>query len=109
MIGKTANIDDDGNVTEVTTTTGFTFNQEGLNISESSTSYNTTITNEGMYNKDGETTLTQFTKSGTKIKDLDIYGYNKYGEDDIESEPMFIAVKYINEDNEEGYGHFYNG
>ena len=104
------NIDETtGDVREVTTTTGFTFNAEGINIYRDDTTYNTQINNEGTYYKDGTTILSQTTKDGTKTKDLDIFGYNKYGEDDINSEPMFIAVKYIDNNNEEGYGHFYNG
>ena len=54
--------------------------------------------------------MSQTTKDGTKTKDLDIFGYNRYGEDNINDEPMFIAAKYHNDvTNEDGYGHFYNG
>ena len=98
-----------GDVREVTTTTGFTFNADGLNIYKNDTTYNTQIDNTGTFYKDGTTVLSQTTKDGTKTKDLDIFGYNRYGEDNITDTPMFIAVKYTNANNEEGYGHFYNG
>lgn len=99
-----------GDVREVTTTTGYTFNAEGLNIYKNDTTFNTLINNEGTYYKDGDIVLSQTTKDGTKTKDLDIFGYNRYGEDNINDEPMFIAVKYHNDiTNEDGYGHFYNG
>ena len=98
-----------GNVTEVTTTTGFTFNADGLNIYTNDNTYNTQINNVGTYYKDGTTILSQTTKDGTKTKDLDIFGYNRYCEDDINDDPQFIAVKYMDANNEEGYGHFYNG
>ena len=35
-------------ITEVTTTTGFTFNQDGLNVSKTGSEMNTTITEDGM-------------------------------------------------------------
>ena len=98
-----------GDVREVTTTTGFTFNADGLNIYKNDTTFNTQINNIGTYYKDGDTILSQTTKDGTKTKDLDVFGYYRYGEDDINDEPLFIAVKYTDSNNEEGYGHFYNG
>jgi len=98
-----------GDVREVTTTTGFTFNADGLNIYKNDTTFNTQINNIGTYYKDGDTILSQTTKDGTKTKDLDVFGYYRYGEDDITDDPLFIAVKYTDTNNEEGYGHFYNG
>lgn len=104
------NIDENtGDVRRVTTTTGFTFNENGLNIYKNDTTYNTLIDNTGTYYKDGETILSQTTKDGTKTKDLDVFGHFKYCEDSIADTPLFIAVKYMDGNNEEGYGHFYNG
>ena len=104
------NIDEEtGDIRAVKTTTkGFTFNDTGLNITQSDNSFKTLIDETGMYNYDSNNPLAEFTKDGAKIKDLDIYGYNKYGEDEITDEPMFVAILYTNENNEEGYGHFYN-
>lgn len=107
------NFDEDGNVTSVRTTSGFTFNADGLNITKTvggvASGYNTQIDNEGTYYKDGDNILGQTTKDGSKFKDMDLYGIYRYGKEDIDDEPMFIAQLYIDENDEEAFGHFYNG
>lgn len=108
-----SNFDSDGNVTKVKTTSGFTFNADGLNITKTvggvASGYNTQIDNEGTYYKDGDDILGQTTKDGSKFKDMDLYGIYRYGKEDIDDEPMFVAQLYIDDNNEEGFGHFYNG
>lgn len=103
------NIDETGEVTSVKTTEGFTFNNEGLNITKSDTTYNTQINNEGTYYKDGTTIVAQTTKDGSKFKDMDLFGTYRYGKNSIDDEPMFIAQLYRDRNNEECFGHFYNG
>lgn len=103
------NIDENGEVTSVRTTNGFTFDSNGLNISTSENDYNTQINNEGTYYRDGDTILGQTTKDGSKFKDMDLFGTYRYGKENIDDEPMFIGHLYTNENGEVGFGHFYNG
>lgn len=105
-----------GDVREVTTTNGFKFNSEGLNISSSEDEFNALHNTKGTYYRDGNTILSQFTKDNTIIKDLVLYGKYYYGVDpdlDVASfkkdDAMFIAELYTDNNNEEGFGHFYNG
>lgn len=105
-----------GNVTEVTTKNGFTFNQDGMRISSSEDEFNALHNTKGTYYKDGETILTQFTKDNTVIKDLVLYGKYYYGVDEnldvanfTKDDAMFIAQKFTDNNGEEGFGHFYNG
>ena len=95
--------------TSVRTTEGFTFNNDGLNITKSDTTYNTQINNEGTYYKDGTTIVAQTTKDGSKFKDMDLFGTYRYGKNSIDDEPMFIAQLYTDANGEECFGHFYNG
>lgn len=103
------NIDETGEITSVKTTEGFTFNNDGLNITKSDTTYNTQINNEGTYYKDGTTIVAQTTKDGSKFKDMDLFGTYRYGKNSINDEPMFIAQLYTDVNDEECFGHFYNG
>ena len=105
-----------GNVTSVTTENGFKFNSEGLNISSSEDEFNALHNTKGTYYRDGETILTQFTKDNTIIKDLVLYGRYYYGVDENlevanfkKDDAMFIAQKFTDSNNEECFGHFYNG
>lgn len=100
------NIDENGNVTEVTTKKGFTFNDNGLNIYTGENSYNTTITNEGTYYSDGNNTLVQTTRSGSVIVNLSEQGIHQYSYDGY-SEYGFIDER-IEVDGEYCYATFYN-
>ena len=102
-------IDNNGNVTEVTTTTGFTFNAEGMTISDSTSDFKALHRNDGTYYKDGNTTVGQYTKDGSKQKDLSLFGVYYYGMADIDDTPMFVAQLYTDTNGEECFGHFYNG
>lgn len=97
-----------GKVTEVTTTTGFTFNAEGMTISNSDTNFIAQHTNEGTFYKDGDTIVGQYTKDGSKQKDLQLFGVYYYGMEDKDDTPMFVAQLFTDENNEVGVGHFYN-
>ena len=97
-----------GEVTEVTTTTGFTFNAEGMTISDNTTNFSALHRNTGTYYKDGDTIVGQYTKDGSKQKDLELFGVYYYGMDDIDDTPMFVAQLYNDENGEECMGHFYN-
>ena len=101
-------IDDDGNITEVTTTTGFTFNAEGMTITDSNTNFSALHRNDGTYYKDGDTIVGQYTKDGSKQKDLQLFGVYYYGMADKDDTPMFVAQLYTDENGEECFGHFYN-
>ena len=105
-----------GDIKEVTTTNGFTFNSDGLNISTNQNEFNTLIDNKGTYYKDGDSIVSQTTKDGTISKDMVLYGKYYYGVDDdlqvshfTKEDAMFIAETYIDNNGEKGFGHFYNG
>lgn len=97
-----------GEVREVTTTTGFKFNAEGMTIEDSSSNFKALHRNTGTYYLDGTTIVGQYTKDGSKQKDLDLFGIYTYGKNDINETPMFIAQLFTDGNGEEGFGHFYN-
>lgn len=97
-----------GDVREVTTTTGFTFNKDGMEISDGS-GFKGQHTAQGTFYKDGDTIVGQYTKDGSKQKDLELFGTYSYGKTDIDDTPMFVAQLYEDENGEECFGHFYNG
>ena len=107
---------ENGNVESVKTTTGYTFDKDGLKIKKDVNDYNTLIDNTGTYYKDGDTILSQTTKDGTITKDMVLYGKYYYGvREDLDvanfkkDDAMFVAELYTDNDGEEGFGHFYNG
>lgn len=102
------NIDENGNITEVTTTTGFTFNALGMTINDGS-GFNAQHRADGTYYKDGNSIVGQYTKDGSKQKDLELFGIYSYGKESINDTPMFVGQLYTNENGEECFGHFYNG
>ncbi|MCI7527214.1 MAG: hypothetical protein MSA65_02730 [Mollicutes bacterium] len=104
-----------GEIREVTTSNGYKFSSDGLNIYTDKESYNALINNKGTYYKDGDKILSQTTKDGTITKDMVLYGKYYYGVDeDLEVEnfkkedAMFIAQKYVDGDGVECFGHFSN-
>ena len=102
------NIDANGNITEVTTTTGFTFNAEGMTISDSDTNFSALHRNTGTYYKEGNNIVGQYTKDGSKQKDLELFGAYFYGKKELLDTPMFVAQLFTDENSEECFGHFYN-
>lgn len=97
-----------GDIREVTTTTGFTFNAEGMAIDDGA-GYKAQHTAQGTFYKDGDSITGQYTKDGSKQKDLELFGTYSYGKNDINDTPMFVAQLYTDEKGEECFGHFYNG
>ena len=100
--------DNKGDITEVTTTTGFTFNADGMTIDDGS-GFKAEHRADGTYYKDGTSTVGQYTKNGSKQKDLQLFGVYSYGMRDKDDTPMFVAQLYTDEKKEECFGHFYNG
>lgn len=105
-----------GEIREVTTSNGYKFSSDGLNIYTDKESYNALINNKGTYYKDGDKILTQTTKDGTITKDMILYGKYYYGVDENlevanfkKDDAMFIAQKVTDNNNEECFSHFYNG
>lgn len=96
-----------GDIREVTTTTGFTFNAEGMTIDDGA-GYKAQHTAQGTFYKDGDSITGQYTKDGSKQKDLELFGTYSYGKNDINDTPMFVAQLYIDEKGEECFGHFIN-
>lgn len=97
-----------GEVREVTTTTGFTFNKDGMTIDDGS-GFKAEHRANGTYYKDGTKVTGQYTKDGSKQKDLQLFGVYSYGMKDIDDTPMFVGQLYNDETGEECFGHFYNG
>lgn len=97
-----------GEVREVTTTTGFKFNAEGMTIEDSNSNFKALHRNDGTYYKEGNNIVGQYTKDGSKQKDLDLFGIYTYGKNDINDTPMFLAQLFTDSNGEECFGHFYN-
>lgn len=116
--------DEDGNpinsnINSVTTTTGFTFNENGLNIKKSDTDYNTLIDNTGTYYKDGETIISMTNKDGFLAKDFRLQGQHYYSYNATNpSEPLasenydFVDERIeveVDGQTQYAYATFYNG
>lgn len=97
-----------GEVREVTTATGFTFNADGMTINDGS-GFKAEHKANGTYYKDGNSIVGEYTKDGSKQKDLSLFGIYSYGMKDKDDTPMFVGQLFTNENGEEGFGHFYNG
>lgn len=95
-------------INSVKTTTGFTFNADGLTIADSQTNFIALHDNTGTYYKEGNEVIGQYTKDGSKQKDLQLFGVYYYGMSDINDTPMFVAQLYTDENGNEAFGHFYN-
>lgn len=105
-----------GEVRSVSTENGYTFNKDGMHIASNEDNFNALHNSKGAYYKDGESILTQFTIDNTIIKNLILYGLYYYGVDDEldvanfkKDDAMFVAQKIVDSNNEECFGHFYNG
>jgi hypothetical protein len=97
-----------GEVREVTTTTGFTFNADGMTINDGS-GFKAEHKANGTYYKDGNSIVGEYTKDGSKQKDLELFGTYSYGMKDKDDTPMFVGQLYNDGNGEECFGHFYNG
>lgn len=94
---------------------GYVLDKDGLKISSEQDTFNALHDNTGSYYKDGSTILSQFTKNNTIIKNLVLYGTYYYGVDKTlnvanftKDDAMFVAEKFVDENNEECFGHFWN-
>lgn len=101
--------DSDGNVIAVKVKEGISFDENGLQIYSGSNQFKTHINEQGTVYTDGDNVIGQYTKDGSKQKDLELFGVYRYGKKEINDSAMFVAQLYTNENNEEGFGHFYNG
>lgn len=102
----TKNIDENGNITEITTTNGYTFNSDGLNIYTSENSFNTQITNTAVKFKDGDKVISETNKDGVISKDFKQQGLHQYSWD---GNSYDFSDERVEIDNEYGYATFYNG
>lgn len=99
---------DDGTMAanEVTTSNGFTFNSEGLNIYVGENSYNTQINNVGTFYRDGDEIIGQTSKDGSILKDLKTQGQSQYSYD---GDSYDFIEERVEVDGEYCYATFYNG
>ena len=87
----------------------FTLNDSGLSITSSDNTFKSRIDENGVFFEDGTTTVAEYTKDGSKQKDLRLFGVYYYGMHDKDDTPMFVAQLYTDDNNDDGFGHFYNG
>lgn len=103
----TTNIDEEtGDITAVRTENGFTFNKDGLNIYTDANSYNTQIDNVGTYYRDGNDIVSQTTKDGSTLKNLNMIGITQYSPDS--SGEYGFTDERISINGEYCYATFYN-
>lgn len=107
------NIDkENGDINSVTTKEKkFTFNDNGLTITNSASGYKRVADEEGDRYYDGTAEVAEYTKDGSKQKDLSLFGTYKYGMKDFNDTPKFAGQLYtatIRGNSRTGFGHFKN-
>ena len=106
--------DEDGNPTNSdinsvkTKEKNFTFNDDGFDIATPDSNFRLHQDETGSYYYEGNNVIGQYTKDGSKQKDLELFGTYSYGKKEINDTPMFVAQLYTDENGEEGFGHFCN-
>ena len=101
------NIDEtNGDIKEVKTGKGYTFNNEGLNISDPNEDFNTLITNRATQYKNGDEVITETSKDGFMTTDLKEKGTHRYSWNGSDYD---MVAERIEVDFEYAYAHFYNG
>lgn len=101
------NIDEtNGDIKEVKTGKGYTFNNEGLNISDPNEDFNTLITNRATQYKNGDEVITETSKDGFMTTDLKEKGTHRYSWSGSDYD---MVAERIEVDGEYAYAHFYNG
>lgn len=107
------NIDDEGNVLALKRT-NYEFGSDGIIIE--SENYKSIKNTTGDYYYDNDTMIGKYTKDGSVQKDLALFGRYYYGIDEnldvqnfTKDDAMFVGQLYTDSNNEEGFGHFYNG
>ena len=98
-------------VTKVKNTTVEITAEEGLVVGTTEGGFNAQINSTGeetgMYLRNGNEIIAEYTNEGSVVKNQSIQGQNRYSFNGSEYE--FIGERFINEDDEPGYGHFWNG
>lgn len=84
------------------------WDKNGTMYQDAESNFKMIQTAKGTYYKDGENTTGEYTKDGSKQKNLELFGTYSYGKKEINDTPMFVAQLYIDENGEEGFGHFCN-
>ena len=110
------NIDENtGDVERIKTSTGYTFDENGMSISKDDSDFSALHTNEGTFYKNNGSIVSQITKDNIINKDMVLYGKYYYGVDsdlDVENftkdDAMFIAEMYEDGNGEVAFGHFLN-
>lgn len=97
-----------GEVTSVKTGKGYTFGDDGLNISDPNESFNTQITNRATQYKDGDEVITETSKDGFMTTNLKEKGTHQYSYDK-DGDTYDMVAERIEVDGEYAYAHFYNG
>ena len=94
----------------------YSLDEDGFLINNPDTGYKNLSNENGNYFFDNDVIKAQFTRDNVIVKDIVLYGTYYYGVDkdlDVSNftkdDAMFVAEKYKNENNEVGFGHFYNG
>ena len=107
------NIDDEGNVTALKRT-NYEFGSNGIIIE--SNNFKSIKNTTGDYYYDNDTMIGKYTKDGSVQKDIALFGKYYYGinenldvENFTKDDAMFVAQLYVDGNQEEGFGHFYNG
>lgn len=101
------NIDEtNGDIKEVKTGKGYTFNNDGLNISDPNEDFNTLITNRATQYKNGDEVITETSKDGFMTTDLKEKGTHRYSWNGSDYD---MVAERIEVDGEYAYAHFYNG
>lgn len=95
-----------GEITSVKTEKGYTFNNDGLNISDPNEDFNTLITNKATQYKNGYEVITETSKDGFMTTDLKEKGTHRYSFNGYDYE---MVAERIDADGESAYAHFYNG
>lgn len=105
-IDKDNNTLNSNSASEVTTTNGFTFNSEGMNIYVGENSYNTQINNIGTFYRDGDEIIGQTSKDGSILKNLKMQGQTQYS---FDGDSYDFTEERVEVDGEYCYATFYNG
>ena len=112
---KTQNIDAEGNITEVRTSRGFKFDDNGLDINTGENSFHTTIDEDSTDYKDGNTIVSTTSKDGSALRMLRMLEQNYYSYNDSNPNNILDTSNYdfiderIEVDGEYAYATFYNG
>lgn len=101
------NIDSEtGEITSVKTGKGYTFDDDGMRISDPSEDFNAVHNNKSTQYKNGEEIITETSVDGFTTTDLKEKGTHRYSWNDNDYD---MVSERIEVDGEHAYAHFYNG